>query len=46
LIRRYKKFTIEVDRPKLTEEDVKKFENAEANAVDGQPIHHMQLGPH
>jgi arylsulfatase len=46
MIRRYKKFTIEVDRRKPTEEDAKKLENAEANAVDGQPIHHMQLGPH
>jgi arylsulfatase A-like enzyme len=40
------KLTIKVDRPKLTEEDVKKLENAEATAVDGQPIHHMQPGPH
>src|SRR5437867_11606074 len=38
--------TIKVDRPKLTEEDIKKLENAEATAVDGQPIHHMQGGPH
>jgi arylsulfatase A-like enzyme len=40
------RLTIKVDRPKLTEEDVKKLENAEATAVDGQPIHHMQPGPH
>jgi arylsulfatase len=39
------KLTIKVDRPKLTEEDIKKLENAEATAVDGQPIHHMQSGP-
>jgi len=39
------KLTIKVDRPKLTEEDIKKFENAEAIAVDGNPIHHMQSGP-
>ena len=32
------KLTIKVDRPKLTEEDVKQVENAEATAVDGQPI--------
>jgi arylsulfatase A-like enzyme len=39
------KLTIKVDRPKLTEEDIKKLENTEAIAVDGQPIHHMQSGP-
>jgi arylsulfatase len=39
------KLTIKVDRPKLTEEDVKKFENAEATAVDGKPLHHVQGGP-
>ena len=40
------KLTIKVDRPKLTEDDIKKLENAEATAVDGQPIHHLQPGPH
>jgi arylsulfatase len=40
------KLTIKVDRPKLTEEDVKKLENTQAIAVDGNPIHHMQGGPH
>jgi len=39
------KLTIKVDRPKLTEEDIKKLENTEAIAVDGKPIHHMQSGP-
>jgi hypothetical protein len=39
------KLTIKVDRPKLSEEDIKKLENNEATAVDGQPIHHMQSGP-
>jgi arylsulfatase len=39
------KLTIKVDRPQLTEEDVKKLQNAEAVAVDGQPIHHVQSGP-
>ena len=38
--------TIKVDRSKLTEEDVKKVENAEATAVDGQAIHYMQPDPH
>jgi len=40
------KLTIKVDRPQLSPEDAKKLENAEATAVDGQPIHHMQPGPH
>ena len=39
------KLTIKVDWPKLSEDDIKKLENAEATAVDGQPIHHMQGGP-
>ena len=39
------KLTIKVDRPKLTEEDIKKIENTEAIAVDGKPIHHMQGAP-
>jgi len=40
------KLTIKVDRPKLTEEEIKKLENKQATAVDGNPIHHMQGGPH
>ena len=40
------KLTIKLDRPKLTEEDIKKLENAEATAIDGQPIHHLQGEPH
>ena len=40
------KLTIRVDRPKLTEDDIKKFENTEATAIDGQPIHHLQGEPH
>jgi arylsulfatase len=40
------KLTIKVDRPKLSEEDIKKLENTKATAVDGNPIHHMQGGPH
>jgi len=40
------KLAIKVDRPKLTEEDIKKLENTEATAVDGQPIHHLQGEPH
>jgi len=40
------KLTIKVDRPQLSEDDIKKLENAEATAVDGQPIHHLQGGPH
>jgi hypothetical protein len=40
------KLAINVDRPQLTEEDIKKLENAEAIAVDGEPIHHLQGEPH
>jgi arylsulfatase len=40
------KLTIKVDRPQLTEEDVKKLETAEATALDGQPLRHVQGGPH
>jgi arylsulfatase len=40
------KLTIKVDRPQLSPEDIKKLETSEATAVDGQPIHHMQPGPH
>ena len=39
------KLTLKVDRPTLTEADIKKLENAEAIAVDGKPIHHVQPGP-
>jgi arylsulfatase len=40
------KLTIKVDRPTLTEEDIKKLESATATAVDGKPSHPMQAGPH
>jgi arylsulfatase len=40
------KLTIKVDRPKLSPEDIKKLENTQAIAIDGNPIHHMQGGPH
>jgi len=39
------KLTIKVDRPKLSEEDIKKFENAESEALDGKPLRHGQPGP-
>jgi len=39
------KLTLTVDRPQLTEDDIKKLENSEALAVDGNPIHHLQSGP-
>jgi len=39
------KLTIKVDRPQLTPEDVKKLETAEATALDGQPLRHVQGGP-
>ena len=40
------KLTIKVDRPKLTEDDIKKLENAEATALDGKPLNRVQPGPH
>ncbi|MEZ5572571.1 MAG: arylsulfatase [Halioglobus sp.] len=39
------KLTLKIDRPTLTEEDIKKLDNAAALAVDGNPIHHVQGGP-
>ena len=39
------KLTIKVDRPKLTEEDIKKLENTQATAVDGKPLHRVQSAP-
>jgi hypothetical protein len=35
-----------VDRPKLSEDDIKKLENAEAKALDGKPLDRVQRGPH
>jgi arylsulfatase A-like enzyme len=46
LTARLNNLTIKVDHPKLSEEDIKKLENAEATAVDGQPIHQLQGEPH
>ncbi|WP_407642652.1 arylsulfatase [Desulfopila aestuarii] len=39
------KLTIKVDRPKLSPEDIKKLENAEATALDGKPLHRVQSAP-
>ena len=39
------KLTIKVDRPQLSPEDIKKLENAEAEALDGKPLRHVQPGP-
>jgi arylsulfatase A-like enzyme len=39
------KLTLKVDRPQLTPDDIKKLENAEATALDGKPLHHVQGGP-
>ena len=39
------KLTLKVDRPTLSEADIKQFQNAEAIAVDGKPIHHLQPAP-
>ena len=40
------KLTIKVDRPQLSPEDIKKLENAEAEALDGKPLRNVQAGPH
>ena len=45
LTARLNKLTLTVDRPKLTEEDIKKLDNTTATAVDGNPIHHLQSAP-
>jgi len=39
------KLTLKADRPELSQDDVKKLQNAEAIAVDGKPIHHLQPAP-
>ena len=39
------KLTIKVDRPKLSPADIKKFERAESEALDGKPLRHVQPGP-
>jgi arylsulfatase len=39
------KLTIKVDRPKMTEEDIKRLENAEAEALDGKPLNRVEAGP-
>jgi arylsulfatase len=39
------KLTIKVDRPQLSPEDIKKLEGAEATALDGQPLNHVEPGP-
>ena len=39
------KLTIKVDRPQLTEADIKKLDTTLATAVDGSPMKHVQPGP-
>ncbi|MBB3932476.1 arylsulfatase [Kaistia hirudinis] len=39
------KLTLKVNRPVMTDADIKKLQNAEATAVDGNPIKHVQPGP-
>jgi hypothetical protein len=39
------KLTIKIDRHKLSFEDIRKLENAEAEALDGKPLRHVQPGP-
>jgi arylsulfatase len=39
------KLTIKLDRPQLSPEDIKKLESAQAEALDGKPLRHVQPGP-
>ena len=38
------KLTIRIDRPQLSEADIKKLENAQAEAMDGKPLVRVQPG--
>ncbi len=40
------KLTIKVDRPTLSPADIQKLEGAQAEALDGKPLKHVQPGPH
>jgi len=40
------KLTFKVQRPEVSPEDIKTLENAEAQALDGAPLHRVQAGPH
>ncbi|CAH1672151.1 arylsulfatase [Chelatococcus asaccharovorans] len=39
------KLTIAIDRPQLSPQDIKTFEKAEAEALDGKPLRNVQPGP-
>jgi arylsulfatase len=39
------KLTVTVNRPQLTEEDVKKLDGAQSEALDGKPLQHVRPGP-
>ena len=39
------KLTVKVDRPTLTQEDIKKLEGAQAEALDGKPLTRVQPAP-
>jgi arylsulfatase len=43
---KFSKITLKVERPELSPEEIKKLENAEAQALDGAPLHRVQGGPH
>ena len=40
------KLTIKVERPQLSPADLHKLEGAQAEALDGKPLTHVQPGPH
>ncbi len=39
------KLTVKIDRPQLSEADIRKLEGAQAEAVDGKPLTRVQAGP-
>jgi arylsulfatase len=39
------RLTIKIDRPQLSPADIKSLEKAEAEALDGSPLRHVQAGP-
>jgi arylsulfatase len=45
LTAKLEKLTVKVDRPKLSAEDIKSLEKAEAEALDGKPLRNVQPGP-
>jgi len=45
LTARLDKLTLKIDRPPLSPADIKSLEKAQAEALDGTPLTHVQAGP-